>query len=68
MYYKPERIIRASTNFSRRTFTLRCYYKDGSMVKYRTYPLSSEEFKSCLHNTNNDWLEFLKSNDYYEVK
>ncbi len=68
MYFKPDRFIKATPNHSRGTFTLRCYNKDGSMVKYRTYPLTRGEFHSCLYNTNNDWIHFLKSNNYYEVK
>ena len=55
--------IRTTANKSARTFTI--YTND---VKYRTIRLSKEEFKSCLHNTENDWRQFLKSDDYYKVK
>jgi hypothetical protein len=29
--------------------------------------LSKEEFNSCLNNTGNDWVNFLKSSDYYKI-
>lgn len=55
-------------NKSKRTFTLRFTYEDGSKVKYRTIPLSREEFYSAENWTENDWLQFLKTDEYYEVK
>ncbi len=55
--------ITATPNHSKRTFTLR----DSNGAKYRTIRLSQEEFQSCLHNTNNDWLQFLKSDAYYII-
>lgn len=55
--------IKITSNKSRRTFTIR---KNGS--KYRTYPMSKEEFNDATHMTANDWDYFLKSNDYYVVK
>lgn len=55
--------ISISANKSARTFTIRT-----DCGKYRTNKLSKEEFNSCLNNTGNDWNEFLKSDDYYEVK
>ncbi|RHJ76137.1 hypothetical protein DW103_17280 [Parabacteroides sp. AM08-6] len=57
------REINVKANHSKRTFTIRV---EGS--KYRTVQLSKEEFNSCLHNTSNDWANFLKSDDYYLVK
>lgn len=60
--------IEATANHAKRTFTLRTFYNSVQSTKYRTIPLSKEEFKSCLNNTENDWKEFLKSDDYYEVK
>lgn len=55
--------IKVSSNKSKRTFTI-----VTNSVKYRTCPLSKEEFMSCEHNTANDWAHFLKSDDYYKVK
>lgn len=68
MNMKERRIIKVVANHSARTFTLRIVYPDGSKTKYRTIPLSKEEFNSNLHNTINDWNQFLKSDDYYRVK
>ena len=55
-------IISVRPNHAKRTFTIK---KNG--VKYRTLRLSKEEFNSCLHNTGNDWNQFLKSDEYYIV-
>ena len=60
--------IRATPNYSKRTFTLRCYQGGVMYAKYRTVKLSKEEFQSCEYNTNNDWYDFFKSDDYYVVK
>ena len=54
--------IRTTANKSARTFTI---YTNNS--KYRTTRLSKEEFQSCLYNTENDWRQFLKSDDYFKV-
>ena len=49
---------------SKKTFTIRT---EGS--KYRTIPMSQEEFESCENNTANDWQHFLSNtDDYYVVK
>tara|TARA_R110000823_G_scaffold37040_1_gene100817 strand:- start:105 stop:293 length:189 start_codon:yes stop_codon:yes gene_type:complete len=56
------REINVSPNIRNRTFTIRV---EGA--KYRTIKLSKEEFESCLHNTGNDWQQFLKSSDYYKI-
>jgi len=52
--------IKVGSNKSTRTFTL---IVNG--IKYRTTKMTQEEFNSCLHNTGNDWNQFLKSDDYY---
>ena len=54
--------LKISANHAKRTFTI-----VNSYAKYRTIPLSKEEFNSCLDNTGDDWDEFLKSSDYYKV-
>lgn len=61
------RELKVTANHSAKTFTLRFYYEDGSIVKYRTIRLPKEEFDSCLYNTTGDWEQFLKSDDYYRV-
>ena len=55
--------LKVSANHSKRTFTIRT-----ELSKYRTIRLSKEEFNSCLNNSGNDWNEFLRSSDYYEVR
>ena len=59
--------IKVSSNKQNRTFTIRKTYSDGSTVKYRTNPMSREEFNDEAMNTTNDWKQFLKSDDYYIV-
>jgi hypothetical protein len=60
-----KKTITATANHSLRTFTIRT--SNGG--KYRTYPMSADEFQSCLHNTENDWKYFLSSQngDYFTV-
>ena len=60
--------IKATANKSKRTFTLRVVNVGSPVIKYRTVQLSKNEFDSCEYNTNNDWIQFLKSSDYYIVK
>lgn len=62
-----ERKITATPNHTHRTFTIRIEYKDGKNQKYRTYKQTKDEFKSNLNNTQNDWNQFLKSDDYYKI-
>ena len=59
--------IKVSANHSNRTFTIRKTYSDGYKVKYRTIPMNQEEFDTEEMNTENDWKQFLKSDDYYTV-
>ena len=68
MKTKRKRTIRAVPNFSKRTFTIRTYFDGKIFAKYRTLPLTPEEFESELNNTENDWRQFLKTNEYYKVK
>ena len=57
------RTFTVTPNFSKRTFTIKT-----DSAKYRTYKLPKQEFDNCLFNTGNDWADFLKSDDYFEVK
>lgn len=63
-----KRTLTATPNYSARTFTLRVKYVDGTTTKYRTTQMNKEEFESNLYNTENDWFQFLKSENYYKVK
>lgn len=60
--------ITATPNFKNRTFTIR-KYKDGKIFsKYRTFRMDKDEFNSCLYNTENDWKQHLKSDEYSVIK
>lgn len=58
--------IKVSANQSKRTFTIRCYDNSVLYAKYRTNKMSQDEFDSEEMNTENDWKQFLKSDDYYK--
>lgn len=60
--------IKVAANKSKRTFTIRTYINGVLSSKYRTFTFSKEEFETESNNTENDWKQFLKSNDYYLVK
>ena len=59
--------IRVTPNHSRRTFTIRTYINGKFFAKYRTYQMKQKEFDSEERNTQSDWKQFLKSDDYYSV-
>ena len=61
--------VKVTPNHSKRTFTIRKIYEDGTITKYRTYPMTKSEFEQELYNTTNDWKQFLSaSSDCYAVK
>lgn len=62
-----ETTIKAKANQSKRTFTIRKYVDGVLMAKYRTVQMSKDEFRSEEMNTQNDWVNFLKSDDYYTI-
>lgn len=68
MYNKPKRTLKVTSNKSAKTFTLRFTYNDGDKIKYRTLPMSGEEFEDAEYWTKNDWIQFLKTDEYYIVK
>ena len=59
--------IKVKANQSKRTFTIRMYVDGVLFAKYRTIQMSKDEFDSAEMNTENDWKQFLKSDDYYSV-
>lgn len=59
--------IKAIPNYSKRTFTLRCYSDGIFYAKYRTTQMTQDEFDTEEYNTNNDWQQFLKTDGYYKV-
>lgn len=64
---KSTETIKVRANQKKRTFTIRKYIDGKFFAKYRTIPLTKEEFNREEQNTENDWKQFLKSNDYYKV-
>lgn len=52
----------ATANQSKRTFTIR--KKDS---KYRTLPLTKDEFRDMEMNTSDDWKEFLRREQYLTI-
>ena len=64
---KATETIKVRANQKKRTFTIRKYINGKLFAKYRTISLSSEEFNREEQNTENDWKQFLKSDDYYKV-
>jgi len=60
--------IKVASNQSTRTFTIRKYIDGKLFAKYRTIPMSKNEFESSENDTQNDWANFLRSiDDYYRV-
>ena len=57
--------MKIKSNKSKRTFTIR---KENA--KFRTLQMSQNEFEECDNNTNEDWKDFLKTQNgsYYELK
>lgn len=60
--------IKVVANNAKRTFTIRTYVNGKLSAKYRTIEFSKEEFSENKYNTEKDWQQFLKSDDYYQVK
>ena len=59
--------IKVKANQRLRTFTIRKYINEKLFVKYRAIELNQDEFDREEMNTENDWKQFLKSDDYYIV-
>ena len=59
-----KRELKVTSNQSLRHFTIKT-----ESAKFRTLPMSQEEFDSNENNTGNDWQQFLNScsGDYYTI-
>ena len=55
--------ITATPNYKKRTFTIRT-----ETGKYRTFPMSKQKFNSSIHDTANDWQNYLKYENYLVIK
>ena len=64
---KNQETIKVKANQSKRTFTIRKFINGKLFAKYRNNQMTQEEFDSEERNTENDWKQFLTSNDYYRV-
>jgi len=60
-------IIKVTSNQNKRTFTIRKYIDGKLFVKYRTIQMTQQEFDLEEMNTENDWKQFLKTDDYYAI-
>ena len=60
--------IKVTANQSNRTFTIRKLENGKVYAKYRTYPMPTEEFEEEKMNTENDWKDFLTTNNYFKIK
>ena len=66
-------MIKIRSNRTLRVFTITRYEMAGKtkipVAKYRTNPLSKDEFQDMENNTTKDWEDFLKnSKNYTTVK
>ena len=61
------RTIEVKGNQSKRTYTIRCTEENGCKLKYRTVPMSKEDFANAEYWTANDWQQFLKTDEYYSI-
>lgn len=65
--------IKATPNYSARTFTIRKVTTDPKTnidykSKYRTEPMTQDDFDIYLNSTTMDWIQFMKySRCYYSV-
>lgn len=62
--------MKVYSNKEERTFTVKKYDESGKCyAKYRTIRQSKEDFSYYSQfATLNDWKQFLKTDEYYEVK
>lgn len=60
--------ITATANKNKRTFTIRKSINGQVFSKYRTFKMSKEEFQENENNTENDWKQFLTTDEYFVVK
>lgn len=65
---KTKETIKVTANYQHKTYTIRKFIDGKLFAKYRTTKMSEPEFFSNEMNTENDWKQFLKSDDYYLVK
>lgn len=55
------------SNKSKRTFTIRKYVDGKFFSKFRTLDFSKDEFEELDNNTEEDWKNFLRTDNSYTV-
>jgi len=74
MYYKRKRYYKVTPNHGKRTFTIRVQMHlhpnlaEKTVFKYRTNVFDQDEFDSMYFNTQIDWDNFMKNDEYYLIK
>ena len=58
------RTIQATANNAKRTFTIRTFENGKVVSKYRSFQMDKEEFNDAQFWTQNDWFQFLKTDEY----
>jgi hypothetical protein len=67
MIIKQNRLMSVKADKKKRTFAIKIKHENGSSVTCRTPPLSKNEYEANLHNTQHDWLNYLRGYEYYRV-
>lgn len=60
--------VTATSNKTKRTFTIRKFENGKVYTKYRTMPMGKEDFNDNTFNTSNDWQQFLRNNQVIIIK
>jgi folate-dependent tRNA-U54 methylase TrmFO/GidA len=61
-------MIKKTPNNRDRTYTLRRYHKGLQIAKYRTLPLSKEEFKQFEYFGSDSLIKYIKDNNLKNIK
>lgn len=55
--------MKIKSNKKAKTYTIRLGY-----ATYRTFKMIKQEFESAYYWSENDWKQFLKTDEYYKVR
>jgi len=66
MRTKNER-LKVTSNEKERIFTIQSFINGDLFATYETIEMSQEEFEENENNTENDWRQFLKTDNYYVI-
>ena len=59
--------VKAKSNKSERRFTIRKYIDGHLFSKFRTMTMSKDEFEEMEMYSENDWKNYLRTEDSYTV-